>query len=185
MTGVQTCALPIYVGFGVLEASLISIHTPARGVTKGRECGNQWSADFNPHSRTGSDMGTAALRRGLRHFNPHSRTGSDAFLRYVVPVQFISIHTPARGVTLVRRSCGIVKDISIHTPARGVTPISTAMPLSSTHFNPHSRTGSDALKSRCLLQRDISIHTPARGVTLHLLKQLHLPEFQSTLPHGE
>ena len=34
---------------------VISIHTPARGVTKDREALAAWLNDFNPHSRKGSD----------------------------------------------------------------------------------------------------------------------------------
>ena len=34
---------------------------------------------------------------------------------------WISIHTPARGVTMVTGLLAIICDISIHTPARGVT----------------------------------------------------------------
>ena len=57
----------------------------------------------------------------------------------------ISIHTPARGVTLeVVHSKTKTTKISIHTPARGVTRLDSAARMN-------------------IL---ISIHTPARGVTL-------------------
>ena len=56
----------------------------------------------------------------------------------------ISIHTPARGVTMIyMQNNGQVAFISIHTPARGVTRINT-------YINDIN---------------SISIHTPARGVT--------------------
>ena len=58
-------------------------------------------------------------------------------------VQYISIHTPARGVTLFSDVHSMFMDISIHTPARGVTD----------HM------------VECTWSRWISIHTPARGVT--------------------
>ena len=78
----------------------ISIHTPARGVTF-------WFLwlyiefwNFNPHSRKGSDIVFPPSFDHLIYFNPHSRKGSDRnqFLHFrkLYP---ISIHTPARGVT--------------------------------------------------------------------------------------
>ena len=123
----------------------ISIHTPARGVTY-QPCyrGGVYS-DFNPHSREGSDR-REVCRWGLdtHHFNPHSREGSDVD-RFVGGdwILTISIHTPARGVTGANLEVWGVIGISIHTPARGVT-------------------------TECKMQGDraqISIHTPARGVT--------------------
>ena len=80
----------------------------------------------------------------MRYFNPHSRKGSD----YGGVSEFdrihISIHTPARGVTLNAISDLGLAVISIHTPARGVTH--TAFPAQDFvgYFNPHSRKGSDS-----------------------------------------
>ena len=79
---------------------LISIHTPAQGVTQ-RYAHNQCcNHDFNPHSRTGSDL----RQKEKRH--KHQR-------------------------------------ISIHTPAQGVTNDGYREGERSGNFNPHSRTGSD------------------------------------------
>ena len=57
--------------------------------------------DFNPHSREGSDDRTLTPSiTNNTNFNPHSREGSD-----ITPDQnqdadaWISIHTPAKGVT--------------------------------------------------------------------------------------
>ncbi len=77
----------------------------------------------------------------------------------------ISIHTPARGVTMAKPTSTMAGAmISIHTPARGVTNL----PLSDN------------------LTIQISIHTPARGVTLHNSIATILDNiFQSTLPQGE
>ena len=59
----------------------------------------------------------------LCNFNPHSRTGSDCIVLYGGYFRkAISIHTPARGVTLVTYIDAELAFISIHTPARGVTP---------------------------------------------------------------
>ena len=66
------------------------------------------------------------------------------FLYKKLQLNFISIHTPARGVTLQER----VKHrqhiyISIHTPTRGVTDIKAKYYARFFDFNPHSHTGSD------------------------------------------
>ena len=56
-----------------------------------------------------------------RYFNPHSREGSDA----------------------IEEKKLMFMDISIHTPAKGVTMMSLQSMLTTTNFNPHSREGSD------------------------------------------
>ena len=77
--------------------------------------------NFNPHSRKGSDVKYSSKRYDMDDFNPHSRKGSDIFEPVNLSAEFISIHTPARGVT-GKYSIGLrFKEISIHTPARGVT----------------------------------------------------------------
>jgi len=82
-----------------LLLDLVSIHTPARGVTKGELRTCHANQRFNPHSRTGSDVDLAGKIKGRYSFNPHSRTGSDSI-------------GSTQGPTISR-------------------------------FNPHSRTGSD------------------------------------------
>ena len=77
------------------------------------------------------------------YFNPHSREGSDADEDGIPLFGWISIHTPAKGVTVTAwfwMSC-------IHD------------------FNPHSREGSDHAKNKDDFIDRISIHTPAKGVT--------------------
>ncbi len=186
---------------------LISIHTPARGVTTAGCPGN--GADFNPHSRTGSDIDSLKI----------------------IPFSVISIHTPARGVTVKRPLLSSRRQISIHTPARGVTLRDVSQASYPLDFNPHSRTGSDhfialinslynkisihtpargvtsqffyvkvqiqisihtpargVTNAKCIPLPGIaiSIHTPARGVTQQIAFQRYLShKFQSTLPHGE
>ena len=99
------------------------------------------------------------------------------FLYKKLQLNFISIHTPARGVTLQER----VKHrqhiyISIHTPTRGVTyPCCTHQCLwwfQSTL--PHGEWRSFALV--CVLALGISIHTPTRGVTAYSFPLRLLPE---------
>ncbi len=74
----------------------------------------------------------------------------------------ISIHTPARGVTVDRLRYSLHTKISIHTPARGVTPF----PCVANFFT------------------SISIHTPARGVTVEGEWVDRSKEFRSTPPRG-
>ncbi len=56
----------------------------------------------------------------------------------------ISIHTPAQGVTVLVGVPEQPLGISIHTPAQGVTLVLIMLLPPMCHFNPHSRTGSDA-----------------------------------------
>ena len=77
---------------------------------------------FNPHSRKGSDLFLTDWLTVTIYFNPHSRKGSDRCIAILSCILLISIHTPARGVTVLQvaeAAHGLL--ISIHTPARGVT----------------------------------------------------------------
>jgi len=141
----------------------ISIHTPTRGVTPNNKHQCHAPDNFNPHSRKGSDTSVPA--------------SSDRAL--------ISIHTPARGVTFDTKQFVSEILISIHTPARGVTAAKYLSGTWHTHFNPHSRKGSDIKIEFPPIIIDISIHTPARGVTFLMLSLTTQKIFQSTLPQGE
>ena len=141
------------------------------------------------------------------YFNPHSRKGSDESRPKTINGNFISIHTPARGVTWGLEPSEMFWHISIHTPARGVTLLVCFCSIAAFYFNPHSRKGSDLSDGFALVLIRISIHTPARGVTKRLTNEntvsiisIHTPArgvtftisytnrknwFQSTLPQGE
>ena len=56
---------------------VISIHTPARGVTGVARLAAVLDANFNPHSRKGSDAHQTIALCLMQYFNPHSRKGSD------------------------------------------------------------------------------------------------------------
>ena len=60
-----------------LKITEISIHTPAKGVTEivKKTVSRDWN--FNPHSREGSDIFTGDIETLCSDFNPHSREGSD------------------------------------------------------------------------------------------------------------
>ena len=56
------------------------------------------------------------------YFNPRSREGSDNSVKpFVIRIDSISIHAPARGATLFRNVMQLETQISIHAPARGAT----------------------------------------------------------------
>ncbi len=55
----------------------------------------------------------------------------------------ISIHTPVKGVTVLREVGGRDVLISIHTPVKGVTEANMAESLPTPNFNPHTREGCD------------------------------------------
>ena len=55
--------------------------------------------DFNPRSRTGSDVNIFPLAVRHTNFNPRSRTGSDGIDFMIHHGDPISIHAPARGAT--------------------------------------------------------------------------------------
>ena len=77
----------------------ISIHTPAKGVTRHL---------VSPEPVYGISIHTPA--KGVtnllpmqpipqKNFNPHPREGGDGFVEYLQTLRDISIHTPAKGVT--------------------------------------------------------------------------------------
>ncbi len=69
---------------------MISIHTPAKGVTRPLHPKMDQEQDFNPHSREGSDNLSRFSYSIDRDFNPHSREGSDrrGFLLSCIPADF-------------------------------------------------------------------------------------------------
>ncbi len=81
-------------------------------------------SDFNPHTREGCDTSPGFLTCTSINFNPHTREGCDRRIDADrADRDAISIHTPARGVTIKKEeTLQRHREISIHTPARGVTP---------------------------------------------------------------
>ncbi len=153
----------------------ISIHTPAKGVTAYRVHIISWHS-FQSTLPRREWQSTNRIAERMEYFNPHSREGSDVGWWDCQDWSRISIHTPAKGVTLLRSRNAIDvlhfnphsregSDISIHTPAKGVTLLRSRNAIDVLHFNPHSREGSDRSDSVTNRLKIISIHTPAKGVT--------------------
>ena len=128
----------------IRKSRLISIHTPAKGVTCKHPLYLRCWTDFNPHSREGSD-----LKILFRFCN----------------FPLISIHTPAKGVTLPAIVFVVGLDISIHTPAKGVTClyILIVFRYNISIHTPAKGVTYDAYQFFSF--HLISIHTPAKGVT--------------------
>ena len=165
---------------------LISIHTPAKGVTK-MAVGNSLTARFQ----------STLPRREWRLLS--------IFLSSYLP---ISIHTPAKGVTEPSKDTETKTEISIHTPAKGVTlPYSKMQAFSVISIHTPAKGVTNRTWWRNHSQK-ISIHTPAKGVTKakkaiqeqqdHFnphsregsdvdipVKITRLDRFQSTLPRRE
>ena len=144
-------------------------------------------AHFNPRSRTGSDRCRTAGGHTRRDFNPRSRTGSDVQPTWTSIPRRLFQPTLPHGE---RQSAGMTQkelskfqptlphgerrrkprmkiytiDISTHAPARGATVSPDGFMAGVAHFNPRSRTGSDAA----------TVVSPATSIP-----------FQPTLPHGE
>ena len=66
-------------------------------------------------------MKTLTLQLEEASFNPHSRMGSDIDIQTYVIYYYVSIHTPAWGVTETQENLAKTALVSIHTPAWGVT----------------------------------------------------------------
>ncbi len=102
--------------------TIISIHAPERGATRALYDLFNLCANFNPRSRTGSDV-TGLLRfRVLFAFQSTLPNGERLALGQLVHLfSLISIHAPERGATYERLIAVTVPGISIHAPERGAT----------------------------------------------------------------
>ena len=93
-------------------------------------------------------------------FNPHTHEGCDLVIWFCLPIFWVSIHTPTKGVTCLCRSSSVLRQVSIHTPTKGVTEA----------LCPSS------------YRNKVSIHTPTKGVTVLQVWRWNLSVFQSTHP---
>ena len=125
-----------------MRDAAISILTPARGVTwYPMRPESSWSY-FNSHPREGGDHFGVGIPPERFYFNSHPREGGDPWHDWPSAYRhYISILTPARGVTL-----GICKP---------------TWPMK--NFNSHPREGGDIDAGQDHQPGDISILTPARG----------------------
>ena len=143
---------------------VISIHTPAKGVTSNRKAG-----------RLLCDISIHTPAKGVTSIEMLLSCGSH-----------ISIHTPAKGVTLKK---DIRDELMFHFnphSREGSDQIAKRVAHVQHNFNPHSREGSDDPSFTFKISLMISIHTPAKGVTPELTQDdIYNNGFQSTLPRRE
>ncbi len=115
--------------------------------------------NFNPRSRTGSDLHPKPGSLLHPYFNPRSRTGSDQPAAFPALSAVISTHAPAQGATVLmcrisalvilfqptlphreRRGAGLNRQfavyISTHAPAQGATCCLTHHPMPTSPFQP-------------------------------------------------
>jgi len=99
----------------------ISIHTPAKGATF--HFPRYWLLYryFNPHTREGCDLRGFALIPALKFQSTHPRRVRRLLMLGERAETDISIHTPAKGATILRDEELKPNEISIHTPAKGAT----------------------------------------------------------------
>ena len=120
--------------------------------------------DFNPHSREGSDMEDRYHSLSESDFNPHSREGSDVLrCTFLIRCHYFNPHS-REGSDITGVNTALTRKISIHTPAKGVTLRNNLCSQKFSNFNPHSREGSDQHR---------------------LCSVPSLQQFQSTLPRRE
>ena len=143
----------------------ISIHTPAKGVTPPYFKDLIFSMYFNPHSRKGSDViddSTGDIISQFQSTLPQREWPQAYFKTY--NDAYVSIHTPAKGVTWFSLNSSIDFRFQSTLPQREWHE-SGKLISSQICFNPHSRKGSD-MESMCRSEiAQVSIHTPAKGVT--------------------
>ena len=142
------------------------------------------------------------------YFNPRSREGSDNSVKpFVIRIDSISIHAPARGATLFRNVMQLETQISIHAPVRGATvkelceivwgEFQSTLPRGErrsrrqrlfeiARISIHApASGATVTMVRMAKMVKISIHAPASGATLEVVEVVRRRVFQSTLPRVE
>ena len=151
---------------------VISTHAPAQGAT-GMPGMRHWTClNFNPRSRTGSDLPSLAQKdgsggisthapaqgatsnvtdqlNGIQDFNPRSRTGSD--IRYNIPFVKHVYFNPRSRTGSDPEKASLIFSIPPFQPTlpHRERPQSATRNFSHGNFNPRSRTGSDRQQLLC------------------------------------
>ena len=125
--------------------SVVSIHTPTKGVTPVAWWRCSLGCCFNPHTHEGCDANVPTVRYLLQKFqSTHPRRVWLILGRQDYQWRHVSIHTPTKGVTDESWLVGQCVEVSIHTPTKGVTYVAR----------------------RFFASKGVSIHTPTKGVTI-------------------
>ena len=122
MVSIHTPTKGVTIGRECHERVLtVSIHTPTKGVTPCRRHKARPIPCFNPHTHEGCDSQYPLFVVLISSFNPHTHEGCDSTPARERCSSRVSIHTPTKGVTgrTMVQSVGLL--VSIHTPTKGVT----------------------------------------------------------------
>ena len=76
---------------------------------------------FIPHTHEGCDGVAVHPLHSRKGFNPHTHEGCDLRIEATLRSDFVSIHTPTKGVTTNAAYIALKCLVSIHTPTKGVT----------------------------------------------------------------
>ena len=129
----------------------VSIHAPAGGATAVRCLVPLLWAGFDPRARRGRDTVDRFLGYSDTRFDPRARRGRDLLVSHW-KTPSVSIHAPAGGATVSKRSTPQWLTVSIHAPAGGATRRVAAGQGVACGFDPRARRGRDriaSLKCRC------------------------------------
>ena len=137
---------------------------PARGATPNVLKSRRMPKNFNPRSRTGSDLRPSRASRRFVISTHAPRTGSDADGQQINTVNSSFQPTlPARGATRTLSNHARKSAFQPTLPARGATRAKVIVlqnPAISTHA---PRTGSDNTRFHALAHVHISTHAPRTG----------------------
>ena len=96
------------------------------------------------HRRAG-EYGTAG-------FNPHTHEGCDPSTARLSQFQYVSIHTPTKGVTqIIWHTCSIISCFNPHTH-EGCDPSASSILAVEISFNPHTHEGCDTIHTIMMLE---------------------------------
>ena len=185
---------------------MISIHVPAWGTTvelNERNSFQRFQSTFPRGERRfysldriqrlefqstfprGERLYLTPLRTIIPNFNPRSRVGNDGYLALAFQANYISIHVPAWGTTLVSQCNSRTLRFQSTFP-RGERHYITMDLLQDWKFQSTfprgERRQEEPFTGMCGI---ISIHVPAWGTTYRVTGYKFRKVFQSTFPRGE
>ena len=109
-------------GADKFNASLVSIHAPAWGATRGQGIGAARCTGFNPRTRVGCDQAIEhKFDDELTFQSTHPRGVRREQHIGCCAQQHVSIHAPAWGATTAPKDHDVPLLVSIHAPAWGAT----------------------------------------------------------------
>ena len=186
------------------RSQFVSIHTPTKGVTRSYDAKQPGKQFQSTHPRR---VWQGMLDNSEKDFlfqSTHPRRVWRGLVWLLLDVDWVSIHTPTKGVTSLFFFATFAPLVSIHTPTKGVTNQLLSQAVSdvfqSTHprrvwprrkpsswrrrsFNPHTHEGCDPVHAACARSlRSFNPHThEGCDTSPHGYLSYH-GQFQSTHP---